>query len=119
VADESTNGDPTVAGDAPPQQQVKFNVDDSNVHATYTNFCRVNSTAEELILDIGLNANPATAKEGHVRVDQRVIMNHYTAKRLLAALSMAIQRHEQAFGAIELDVRRRVQASPPPAGGSR
>ena len=34
-------------------------------------------------------------------------MNFYTAKRLLTALGMTIQRHEQTFGAIELDVRRR------------
>ena len=34
-------------------------------------------------------------------------MNFYTAKRLLTALGMTIQRHEQTFGSIELDVRRR------------
>ena len=38
-------------------------------------------------------------------------MNHYTAKRLLSALSMALQRHEQAFGVLETDVRRRVKPS--------
>jgi hypothetical protein len=35
------------------------------------------------------------------------VMNFYTAKRLLTALGMTIQRHEGTFGAIELDVRRR------------
>jgi hypothetical protein len=34
-------------------------------------------------------------------------LNFYTSKRLLTALGMTIQRHEQTFGAIELDVRRR------------
>ena len=37
-------------------------------------------------------------------------MSFYTTKRLLSALATTIQRHEQTFGAIELDVRRRVSA---------
>jgi hypothetical protein len=42
-------------------------------------------------------------------------MNFYTAKRLLSALAMTIQRHEQNFGNIELDVRKRVTVPIPPA----
>jgi hypothetical protein len=38
-------------------------------------------------------------------------MSQYTSKRFLSALGMTIQRFEQTFGPIELDVRRRV--SPP------
>jgi hypothetical protein len=34
-------------------------------------------------------------------------MNFFTAKRLLTAIGMTIQRHEQTFGMIELDVSRR------------
>ena len=67
--------------------QQTVTVDDGNVVACYANFCRVSSTPEELILDLGLNPNqfsPAAT----VKVSQRIIMNHYTAKRLLAALSM-------------------------------
>jgi len=39
-------------------------------------------------------------------------MNFYTAKRLLTALGMTIQRHEGTFGSIELDVRRRATGTP-------
>ena len=35
-------------------------------------------------------------------------MTFYTAQRLFSALAMTLQRHEAAFGSIELDVRRRV-----------
>jgi len=84
-------------------------VDDASVIACYANFCRVSSTPEELILDLGLNPQPMGAQPATVRVSQRVIMNHYTAKRLLGALSMALQRHEGAFGVVETDVRRRVR----------
>ena len=97
------------AAAAPAGQQVQQTliVDDSNVSAGYANFCRVSSTPEELILDLGLNPNPYAQGEVTVPVGQRIIMNHFTAKRLLSALSMALQRHEQAFGVLETDVRRR------------
>lgn len=93
------------------QQQIQQTliVDDSKVNAAYANFCRVSSTPEELILDLGLNPNPYAQGEVTVPVAQRIIMNHFTAKRLLSALSMALQRHEQAFGVLETDVRRRVR----------
>jgi hypothetical protein len=89
--------------------QQTISVDDSNAIACYANFCRVSSTPEELILDLGLNSDPYNATGKAVKVAQRIIMNHYTAKRLMAALSMSLQRHEQAFGVLETDVRKRVQ----------
>ena len=92
-------------------QQQNLTVDDSKVSAGYANFCRVSSTPEELILDLGMNPNPYAQGNVTVHVGQRIIMNHYTAKRLLSALSMALQRHEQAFGVLETDVRRRVKPS--------
>lgn len=90
------------------QQQQQVNIDDSSIQAAYANFCRVSSTPEELILDLGLNPNPF-GQNTTVRVGQRIILNHFTAKRLLSALSMALQRHEQAFGVLETDVRKRVK----------
>lgn len=93
------------------QQQQQLQVDDSAIVACYANFCRVSSTPEELILDLGLNPNPYAPTQTTVKVSQRIILNHYTAKRLLSALSMALQRHEQAFGVLETDVRKRVRQS--------
>jgi len=93
----------------PQRLQQTLQVDDSEVNAGYANFCRVSSTPEELILDLALNPNPYAQGDVTVRVSQRIIMNHYTAKRLLGALSMALQRHEQTFGVLETDIRRRVR----------
>ena len=104
--------DAPAAAPAEAQAQQTLTVDDSNVTAGYANFCRVSSTPEELILDLGLNPNPYATGEVKVPVTQRIIMNHFTAKRLLSALSMALQRHEQAFGVLETDVRRRVRRQP-------
>ncbi|MFM7740790.1 MAG: DUF3467 domain-containing protein, partial [Planctomycetota bacterium] len=38
-----------------------------------------------------------------------IIVNFYTAKRLLGALYQTIQRHEEVFGPIEIDVQKRVR----------
>jgi hypothetical protein len=92
------------------QQQVQL--DDSHVTSCYANFCRVTGTPEELIIDFGLNTQPVGIPEKPIKVTQRIILNHFTAKRLLAALSMSVQRHEAAFGVLETDVRKRVQAPP-------
>ena len=93
--------------EAPPRKPIE--VDDSNVLATYANFCRVTATPEELIVDFGLNPKPMGAPEVPVEVSERIVLNFYTAKRLLHALNMTIQRHEAAFGPIEIDVQKRVK----------
>jgi hypothetical protein len=93
------------------QQQQTVTVNDQNVKASYANFCRVSSTPEELILDLGLNPNPFGGNTT-INVTERIILNHYTAKRLLSALSMALQRHEQTFGVLETDIRKRVKTQP-------
>ncbi len=89
------------------QQTNEVVVDDSGALPSYSNFCRVTATPEEAILDFGLNPQPFATGRQEVRATQRIVMNFYTAKRLLTAMGMTIQRHEQTFGAIELDVRRR------------
>jgi Protein of unknown function (DUF3467) len=89
------------------QQQTEVVVDETGAHAAYANFARVTATPEEVIVDFALNPQPFAVGRQEVKVSQRLIMNFYTAKRLLGALQMTIQRHESAFGAIELDVRRR------------
>ncbi len=92
-----------------PQAAQQVQLDDTGIESCYANFCRVTGTPEELIIDFGLNTQPVGIPEKPIRVTQRIILNHFTAKRLLAALSMSVQRHEAAFGVLETDVRKRVQ----------
>ena len=92
---------------APQQVQNEVHVDDTGALPSYSNFCRVTATPEEVILDFGLNPQPFATGRQDVKANQRIVMNFYTSKRLLTALGMTIQRHEQTFGSIELDVRRR------------
>jgi hypothetical protein len=106
---EKTEGaNPQIAPQTQGQQQTtEVVVDDSGTLPSYSNFCRVTATPEEVILDFGLNPQPFATGRQEVKANQRLVMNFYTAKRLLTALGMTIQRHEQTFGSIELDVRRR------------
>ena len=107
----SAEAEAPVAAGAPVVQapQQTLTVDDAHSTASYANFCRVSSTPEELILDLGLNPNPFAQGEVTIHVGQRIIMNHFTAKRLAALLTATVQRHEQVFGRLETDIRKRVQ----------
>ncbi len=90
-------------------QQVQIEISDANVSACYSNFCRVTGSPEELIVDFGLNPQPMGIPKDPIQVKQRIIVNYFTAKRLLAALSMSVQRHEAVFGVLETDVQKRVK----------
>jgi len=97
-------------GEQPPQaQRQQVVVDASKAHAAYVNFCRVTGTPEELIIDFGLNSQPMGVPTEPIEVTQRIVVNYYTAKRMLAALQMSLQRHEAAFGVLETDVQKRVK----------
>ena len=91
------------------QQRVQVEIDDSGAAACYANFCRVTGTPEELIIDFGLNPQPFGVPTQPIPVTHRIISNFYTAKRMLHALTLTIQRHEATFGVLEIDVQKRVQ----------
>src|SRR5687767_10383778 len=91
------------------QQMVQIEVDDAHISASYANFCRVTGSPEELIIDFGLNPQPVGVPKGPISVSQRVIVNYFTAKRLLHALSLSVQRHEAVFGVLETDIQKRLK----------
>ena len=102
---------PAAEGQAQQQQaqQVQIEVKDEDALALYANFCRVTGSPEELIIDFGLNPQPVGVPKSPIEVKQRIIVNYYTAKRLLAALNMSVQRHESVFGVLETDINKRLQ----------
>ncbi len=97
------------AAQAQTQQPLQVQVNDENALATYANFCRVTGSPEELIVDFGLNPQPIGVPKDPIQVKQRIIVNFFTAKRLLAALQMSIARHEAVFGVLETDINKRVR----------
>ena len=108
-ASENPTAEQPVPAPAAPQQMQPVAVDISKCFGAYANFCRVTGTPEELILDFGLNAQPFGTPTEPVMVTQRIIVNYFTAKRLLQALAMTVQRHEAAFGVLEVDIQKRLQ----------
>ena len=58
-----------------------------------------------------LGGNPAAQQQSQpeiiFKVNDRIIMNYYSAKRLAITLSQVIRRHEEQFGELELDVAKR------------
>jgi len=97
------------------QQQVRLAIDERNMKTSYANAFRTNGTAEEVLLDFGLNlVGPPVQVEGQqsvpqiiFQVNERVILNYFSAKRLAITLSQLIRRHEEQFGELELDVNKR------------
>ncbi|MFN4258263.1 MAG: DUF3467 domain-containing protein [Gemmataceae bacterium] len=99
-----------------PVQQQQFQVDSSQLSTVYANFCRVTGTPEELILDFGLNTQMQPVPTEPVKLTHRLVTNYYTAKRLLMALSMALQQHESVYGVLEVDIQKRMRGGARPAG---
>lgn len=108
---------PEAAKQAQQQAPVQVQVEDEGAMAAYANFCRVTGSPEELIVDFGLNPQPVGVPKDAIKVNQRIILNFYTAKRLLAALQMSVARHESVFGVLETDINKRVR--PGLAGGQQ
>ena len=101
------------------QRQIRLRIDERNMKTSYANAFRTNGTAEEVMLDFGLNLMAPAAQQQQqaekkqqqpeiiFQVADRVILNYYSAKRLAITLSQLIRRHEDQFGELELDVAKR------------
>ena len=117
MADEPTPATPTegaAQAGQQAQQPVQIPVDVGQMVSTYANFFRVTGTPEELVLDFGLNTQqvgPTGAPEA-VKLNQRLVMSFYTAKRLLSALQWAVSRYEGNFGVLETDFQKRLRQQP-------
>ncbi len=102
------------------QQSREFPMDSTAMSTAYANFARVTGTPEELVLDFGLNTQMSPNPNEPVRLTHRLVLNYYTAKRLLMALGMALQQHENIYGVLETDIQKRVKMQPgqPRPGGT-
>ena len=121
MADEKTPAPTGAEAATPAGQAPQFQMDTSELSTIYTNFCHVTFLPEELILDFGLNTQMAPTPNQPVKLTHRVVMNFFTAKRLLNGLHFAVSRYENAFGVLELDFQKRARmpggTTPPRTGG--
>lgn len=100
------------------QRQITVHVDEREMDTSYANGFRTNGTAEEVMIDFGLNvARPGGPGEGgneananvQFKVNDRVILNYYTAKRLAITLGQIVRKHEEQFGELQMNVADRIK----------
>jgi len=82
------------------QEQVSVQIDDSSVVATYSNLCRVTATRREVFFDFAVSVRSGKSGQAQVPINRRIVTNLYTAKRMLHAMKLTVQRHEAAFGVL-------------------
>lgn len=90
----------------PRQQQIQIRLDESRMTTTYANTIRSTTTADEVVLDFGLNlpmqGGQNEAPAINFAVGSRVVLNWTGAKRLALTLQQIISAYEQHHGQIEL-----------------
>ena len=74
----------------------------------YTNFVSISGAPEEIIFDFGLNTDPMGQSNSPVKLSHRLVMSHYTAKRLAIVLQACLARQEAVFGVVDTDIARRI-----------
>ena len=79
--------------------------DDSEVTNTYANVCNVSSSREEVVLVFGLNdAWERDVSEVRVKLNSRVILSAFAAKRLSLLLNSVVHQYEARFGAMDVGI---------------
>ncbi len=93
-------------------KQIRVRIDERNLQTNYVSGFRPTMTAEEVMLDFGLNLiRPTGNKEQPYdlvfQANNRLIMSYFSAKRLAMVLGQIVRRYEQQFGTIELNAAKR------------
>ncbi len=78
-------------------------IDDTGITNAYANVCNVSSSREEVVLVFGMNnAWERDAAEVRVRLNSRVILSPFAAKRLALLLDNVIKQYESRFGTMDV-----------------
>ena len=96
-----------ISGGAQQNQQVQVSIDDANAPVLYSANARVWGSPEEIHIDFAGPLRPTSAKSATLKIEQRVTLNPFAAKRLAMLLSQWVQQYEATYGYIELDERKR------------
>lgn len=95
-----------------PGQTVKF--DDTGITNAYANVCNVSSSREEVVLVFGMNnAWERDASEVRVKLNSRVILSPFSAKRLALLLDNVVKQYEARFGVMDVGMIQTVSDKPP------
>lgn len=95
-------------------RQVQLRIDESRMNTTYANTIRTATTADEVVMDFGLNMPMPMQNDQPAMtfaVNSRIVMNWAGAKRLAMSLQQIVGQYEKNFGTIELDRNQRQPAN--------
>ena len=99
----------TLTSPDPQQNQTQLRLDDSTASVSYSSMASIRGMAEEIIVDFSQGVRPSSQQNVAVlKIDTRVIMSPWAAKRLAIALGQTIARYEATYGPIETDPRKRL-----------
>ncbi len=97
----------TVAESTQPDAQVRIKWDDANMRSVYANVCNVAGTREEIVILFGMNqAWHSAQKELTVRLEDRVVLSPFVAKRLATLLNNVIRNYETQYGTLDIGPSR-------------
>jgi hypothetical protein len=91
----------TVAADnqAGTPEASKLRLDTSNLKSSYCNVCNVSSTKEEVVLSLGINQGwELGRREVEVKLEHRIVLGPFAAKRLADMLNSLIGDYERHYG---------------------
>lgn len=84
------------------QQTPSIVWDDTNMRMSYANIVNVTSTREEVTLYFGVNDTwDASDKEFRISLADRIVLNPYAGKRLLALLANVMREYEKRYGPLD------------------
>ncbi|MCC6472552.1 MAG: DUF3467 domain-containing protein [Burkholderiales bacterium] len=92
---------------------MKIRWDDSDMKSSYANVCNVTSTREEVVMLFGMNqAWNRGQKEVTIKLNERVVLSPFAAKRLSLLLSNVVREYETRFGAVNIEAPAAQPAKP-------
>jgi Protein of unknown function (DUF3467) len=80
------------------------NWDDSQMRTSYANVVNASATREEISVFFGANMTWSLndKREFNVRLNDRVVLSPFAAKRLSILLAAVVREYEQRFGRLEV-----------------
>lgn len=102
MEDETKTEDPEVKASQPSTPIVDW--DDSTMNSSHANVVNATSTREEVNLFFGTNETwkASETREFHVKLNNRIVLSPYAAKRLWVLLGAVLKQYENRFGSIDI-----------------
>ncbi|GGO79233.1 hypothetical protein GCM10011348_13010 [Marinobacterium nitratireducens] len=102
MVDETQTDDVEVQAGQPTTPIVDW--DDSEMKSSHANVVNATSSREEVNLFFGTNETwkATETKEFHVKLNNRIVLSPFAAKRLWILLGAVLKQYEKRFGPIDI-----------------